>query len=103
VVWSAFIEDLLEKVMERKDINEVDDPTIILADMAEKAIRQVKATVNGLLRERMGVERAEQIVYSSVTTGAENDLKQVTEIARAMVTRWGMRLTRFHGSSPWSP
>jgi cell division protease FtsH len=25
-----------------------------------------------------------------VTTGAENDLKQVTEIARAMVTRWGM-------------
>jgi hypothetical protein len=32
------------KVVERKDINEIDDSTIILADMAEKAIRQVKAT-----------------------------------------------------------
>jgi hypothetical protein len=34
----------------------------VLADMAEKAIRQVKATVNRVLGERMGVERAEQIV-----------------------------------------
>ena len=25
-----------------------------------------------------------------MTTGAENDLKQVTDLARAMVTRWGM-------------
>jgi len=33
---------------------------------------------------------AEQVVYGSVTTGAENDLKQVTDLARAMVTRWGM-------------
>jgi len=56
------------KVVERKDINEVDDSTIILVDMAEKAIRQVKATVNGLLRERMGVERAEQIA-TTLSTG----------------------------------
>jgi len=27
-----------------------------------------------------------------VTTGAEDDLKQVTELTRAMVTRWGMSL-----------
>jgi cell division protease FtsH len=33
---------------------------------------------------------AEQVVYGTVTTGAENDLKQVSDIARAMVTRWGM-------------
>ncbi len=38
----------------------------------------------------LGGRAAEQVVYNSVTTGAENDLKQVTEIARAMVTRWGM-------------
>jgi cell division protease FtsH len=30
------------------------------------------------------------VVYGTVTTGAENDLKQVTNLARAMVTRWGM-------------
>ena len=55
------------KVLERKDINEMDDSTIILADVAEKAIRQVKATVNGLLRERMGAERAEQIATTLAT------------------------------------
>jgi cell division protease FtsH len=38
----------------------------------------------------LGGRAAEQVVYASVTTGAENDLKQVTEIARAMVARWGM-------------
>jgi len=38
----------------------------------------------------LGGRAAEQVVYGAVTTGAENDLKQVTELARAMVTRWGM-------------
>jgi cell division protease FtsH len=38
----------------------------------------------------LGGRAAEQIVYGTVTTGAENDLKQVTDLARAMVTRWGM-------------
>ena len=38
----------------------------------------------------LGGRAAEQIVYGEVTTGAENDLKQVTDLARAMVTRWGM-------------
>ncbi len=38
----------------------------------------------------LGGRAAEQIIYGSVTTGAENDLKQVTDLARAMVTRWGM-------------
>lgn len=38
----------------------------------------------------LGGRAAEQIVYGTVTTGAEDDLRQVTEIARAMVTRWGM-------------
>jgi cell division protease FtsH len=38
----------------------------------------------------LGGRAAEQLVYGAVTTGAENDLKQVTDLARAMVTRWGM-------------
>jgi cell division protease FtsH len=33
---------------------------------------------------------AETLVYGVVTTGAENDFEQVTEIARHMVLRWGM-------------
>ena len=46
------------------------------------------------LRARMvgalGGRAAEHIVYGVVTTGAENDLQQVTRIAREMVVRWGM-------------
>jgi ClpP class serine protease len=49
------------KVLERKPIGEVEDETIIMADVAEKAIRQVKATVVELLRERMAADRAEEV------------------------------------------
>ena len=38
----------------------------------------------------LGGRAAEQVVYNMVTTGAENDLKQVSDLARAMVTRFGM-------------
>ena len=33
---------------------------------------------------------AEEIVYKETTTGAQNDIKQATEIARRMVCEWGM-------------
>jgi len=38
----------------------------------------------------LGGRAAEEIVYGTVTTGAESDLEQVTNIARSMVGRWGM-------------
>ena len=38
----------------------------------------------------LGGRAAEKLVYGVATTGAENDLQQVTEIARHMVLRWGM-------------
>jgi ClpP class serine protease len=37
------------KVIERKNINEVDDETVILADIAAKAVAQVQDTVKELL------------------------------------------------------
>jgi len=49
------------KVLQRKPIHEIDDQTIILADMAEKALRQVKATVIRLLEERMEPRKAEEV------------------------------------------
>jgi ClpP class serine protease len=49
------------KVLERKPIAEVDDNTIILADVAEKALRQVKVKVTELLRDRMSPEQAERL------------------------------------------
>jgi cell division protease FtsH len=38
----------------------------------------------------LGGRAAEEIVYGTITTGAESDLQQVTQIARSMVGRWGM-------------
>jgi cell division protease FtsH len=38
----------------------------------------------------LGGRAAEELVYGIATTGAENDLQQVTMIARNMVMRWGM-------------
>jgi cell division protease FtsH len=38
----------------------------------------------------LGGRAAEALKIGEITTGAENDLKEVTELAREMVTRWGM-------------
>jgi ClpP class serine protease len=49
------------KVIERKPIAEIDDQTLILADVAEKAIRQVESFVTELLRQRMPEEKAAEL------------------------------------------
>src|SRR5207245_10273614 len=38
----------------------------------------------------LGGRTAEEVVYGKITTGAESDLQQLTQIARQMVGRWGM-------------
>ncbi len=49
------------KVLERKPIHEVEDETVIMADIAEKALRQVKATLIELLTDKMAPEQAERL------------------------------------------
>ncbi len=48
-------------VLEQKDLNKVEDHTLILADVARKAIRQVKDTVTRLACETYGAEQGEAI------------------------------------------
>ena len=38
----------------------------------------------------LGGRTAEEIVLDDITTGAENDLIEATQMARRMITRWGM-------------
>ncbi len=42
------------------------------------------------IRVALGGRVAEEVVYGSITTGAESDIQQLTQIARQMVGRWGM-------------
>lgn len=49
-----------------------------------------------MLRELVGLfggRAAEEVVFNSVTTGASNDIERATQIARAMVTQYGMSET----------
>jgi cell division protease FtsH len=38
----------------------------------------------------LGGRVAEEVVFGTITTGAESDIQQLTQIARGMVGRWGM-------------
>ncbi len=38
----------------------------------------------------LGGRASEELVFQSVTTGASNDMEKATELARAMITRYGM-------------
>jgi cell division protease FtsH len=49
-----------------------------------------EAYLRGRIVGILGGRSAEEIVYGTRTTGAENDIEQATNLARGMVTRWGM-------------
>jgi cell division protease FtsH len=42
------------------------------------------------IKVALGGRVAEEIVFGTITTGAESDIQQLTQIARGMVGRWGM-------------
>ncbi len=46
----------------------------------------LRARIVGML----GGRAAEEVVYGTRTSGAESDIEQATQLARNMVTRWGM-------------
>ena len=57
--------------------------------MAEKH-GYTREYVEGRLSILMGGRSAEMLIFNQMTTGAGNDIEQATNIARKMVTEWGM-------------
>jgi cell division protease FtsH len=61
------------------------------------------------IKVALGGRTAEEVIYGKITTGAESDIQQLTQIARQMVGRWGMSeklgpltLLPSDGQSPYS-
>ncbi|MBT3942811.1 MAG: ATP-dependent zinc metalloprotease FtsH [Chloroflexi bacterium] len=56
----------------------------------EERTLQTKNQFEAMIATAMGGRVAEQMVFDEVTTGASNDIEKATQIARAMVTQFGM-------------
>jgi cell division protease FtsH len=76
------------------------------ADRVSYSSEDLEAKISVALGGRV----AEEVVYGKITTGAESDIQQLTQIARQMVGRWGMSekvgpiaVLPADGSSPFFP
>ena len=49
-----------------------------------------KEALENKLATYAGGRAAEELIFGSITTGASNDIEQMTKMARAMITRYGM-------------
>lgn len=58
--------------------------------MEEDKVNLTKSYLLGRLAVLLGGRLAEKLIFNEVTTGAENDLKQATKLAKKMVVNWGM-------------
>ena len=46
--------------------------------------------ISAKIKVALGGRVAEEVVFGEISTGAESDIDQLTELARQMVGRWGM-------------
>jgi cell division protease FtsH len=56
----------------------------------EDSFFHTRSRFQALIATALGGRIAEEIIFGDITTGAANDLQQVTRMARAMVTQYGM-------------
>ena len=56
----------------------------------EEKFLNTKAELEAMLVEFLAGRAAEELVFDTVTTGASNDIEKATQVARAMVTQYGM-------------
>ena len=74
------------KVIEIKDKDEIEDKTFILADVARKAITQITAFVQDILRDKMEPERMEMVVKALTEGRWTHDYPILYE----QIKEWGL-------------
>jgi ClpP class serine protease len=72
------------RVLDQKNINEIDDQTLILADVARKAIAQVDSTVKRIASDRMGPEKAADLAQILTSGRWTHDYPISVEEARQL-------------------
>ncbi|RLI74273.1 hypothetical protein DRO97_06090, partial [Archaeoglobales archaeon] len=68
----------------KKDPKDIDDQTLILADIAEKAINQVREFVFSLLKDKMGEERALEVAKILTEGRWTHDYPITVEVAKEL-------------------
>ncbi|GIW10218.1 MAG: hypothetical protein KatS3mg061_1275 [Dehalococcoidia bacterium] len=74
----------LRKVVERKPIAEIEDQTLILADIAEKALDQVQAVVRILAGERLAAAALDRLVHALTSGQWTHDYPITVQQAREL-------------------
>lgn len=74
------------KVIEIKDKDEIEDKTLILADVARKAIAQITAFVQDILRDKMEPQRMETVVKALTEGRWTHDYPILYE----QIKEWGL-------------
>jgi ClpP class serine protease len=75
------------RVLEQKPIAEIDDQTLIMADVARKALIQVKRTVASLLRKHFDEQKSEELAQMLSQGTWTHDYPISVEEARSMGLR----------------
>jgi ClpP class serine protease len=72
------------KAVSQKDKNEIDDKTLILADISEKAIQQLKSAVGEILKDKLDDGRAEELAETLSTGKWTHDYPLTFEEVRTL-------------------
>ncbi len=56
----------------------------------KESVSLSKTKAENMIAFLFGGRAAEEVIFKDITTGAGNDIERATEIARKMVTQWGM-------------
>jgi ClpP class serine protease len=70
--------------VEKKDPKDIDDQTLIMADIAEKAINQVRELVYNLLKNKMDEEKAREVAKMLTEGRWTHDYPITVEVAKEM-------------------
>jgi len=63
---------------------------VTLATPESDRVSYSREDLEAKIRVALGGRVAEEVVYGTISSGAESDIQQLTQIARQMVGRWGM-------------